>query len=238
MRASTVRIASVYPELLGTYGDTGNVRVLERRLRWRNIPVEIVSVPLSAKVPRSCDLYILGGGEDDAQSVAAKALRSSDLPDAANSGAVVFAVCAGLQILGHTFGTANGSVEPGLGLLDVTTTRLQKRAVGEVITAPNLPLGLPPITGFENHGGATRLGVHAKPLAAVVTGTGNDEDSGQEGVVQGSLVATYLHGPVLARNPALADLLLRMALRTELPPLDDGVIEALRSVRLGLRQGF
>jgi CobQ-like glutamine amidotransferase family enzyme len=231
--ASAVRIAAVYPELLGTYGDGGNLRVLERRLSWRGIAAECIAVPLNAVVPRSCDLYLLGGGEDDAQILAAEALRRSDLAVAVRGGAAVFAVCAGLQLLGHHFETASKRAEKGLGVLDLTTSRLPTRAVGEVVSVPDPRLGLPLMTGFENHGGATALGPGTLPLASVLQGTGNGAGDRSEGAVQGSIIATYLHGPVLARNPALADLVLGLALRTNLEPLADETVHALRAERLG-----
>jgi hypothetical protein len=133
-------------------------------------------------------------------------------------------------MLGQTFEVSGGRVVPGLGLLDVTTTRLATRAVGEVVARVDLP-GIPELTGFENHGGGTTLGPDAAPLARVVSGTGNGA-GGTEGAVQGSIVATYLHGPVLARNPALADLLLSRATGRELAPLDLPSVERLRRDRL------
>jgi CobQ-like glutamine amidotransferase family enzyme len=232
-RESAVRIASLYPEILGTYGDSGNCLVLERRLAWRDLAVEVVTVSLGSPPPNGCDLYVLGGGEDDAQAAVLGALRaSSALGAAVDRGVPVFAVCAGLQLLGHSFELARGEIRPGLGLLDVTTTRLRRRAVGEVVATVDASLGLPELTGFENHGGATRLGPDARPLARVSTGFGNGGgESRAEGALQASIVATYLHGPVLARNPALADLLLSRAVGTELAPLEIAAVDELRRER-------
>ncbi len=234
-----MRLAVLYPELLGTYGDGGNVRVLQQRLAWRGLPAEVVRVNLGESVPRSCDLYVLGGGEDDAQTVALAGLRrGGGLAGAVADGAHVFAVCAGLQLLGTTFRTGEGTAAAGLGLLDLSTGRLPRRAVGEVIVAPDARLGLPLLTGFENHGGATRLGPAASALGIVRRGVGNDDPPAGdpaprvEGAVQGRILATYLHGPVLARNPALADLLLSRVLGTELSPLRLAAVDRLRSERL------
>lgn len=234
---TALRIAVVYPDVLGTYGDTGNALVLERRMAWRGLPVEVVRVPLSAAVPSSCDLYLVGGGEDDAQAAALHELRRArGFAEAAGRGAVVLAVCAGLQMLGLWTKGSDGTVTPGLGLLDVTTRRRAVRAVGELVAVPDPRLGLPLLTGFENHGGATTLGVAARPLATVRTGVGNGggrpDQRRHEGVQQGSILATYLHGPVLARNPALADLLLARATGQELPPLETPSVEVLRRERL------
>ena len=231
---SALRIVSVFPELLGTYGDGGNIMVLGQRLAWRGVPHEVVTVALDEPVPCSGDLYVLGGGEDDAQLVALTALRrSSGLTQALDVGAHVFGVCAGLQLLGQRFDTATGTAYDGLGVLDAVTTRLTRRAVGEVAAEFDAELGLPTLTGFENHAGATTLGPAARPLATVTRGTGNGADGSRgEGALQGRVVATYLHGPVLARNPALADLLLSRALGRPLDELDPGPHELLRRQRL------
>ena len=234
-----MRIAVLFPELLGTYGDGGNVVVLQRRLAWRGWRCEVLRVGLGTPVPEDCDLYVLGGGEDDAQTLAMGGLRGNALAGAVDRGVPVFAVCAGMQLLGTTFSTTRGGEAAGLGLLDVSTGRREVRAVGEVVATPEPDLGLPLLTGFENHGGGTRLGPAARPLARVLTGTGNGGGDGApfEGAVQGSIVATYLHGPVLARNPALADLLLSRATGETLPALPDVPVDALRATLLGARGG-
>jgi CobQ-like glutamine amidotransferase family enzyme len=224
---SAVRLAVVYPELLGTYGDSGNALVLVQRLRWRGIRSEVVSV--DGDVPDSADLYLLGGGEDAAQILAASRLRrSAGLRRAVRRGAPILAVCAGLQVLGERFNGGDGPESAGLGLLDVSTNRLPRRAVGEIVAAPQLPLLREPLTGFENHQGSTHLGPDAAPLARVRTGIGNGAGDASEGAVQGRVIGTYLHGPVLARNPELADLLLSWAIGTALPPLPVPEVSELR----------
>lgn len=238
MSESTIRIAALFPDLLGTYGDGGNAVVLHRRLQWRGIASEIISVPAGASVPDSCDLYLVGGGEDGPQTQAARELRASGaLHRAVDSGAVVLAVCAGMQILGHRFPDATGAMQEGLGLLDCTTSATDApRAVGELLTGDAslsiegrvLPLGR--LTGFENHAGRTTAGATASWLATVDVGIGNGD--GSEGIVNGRVVGTYLHGPALARNPALADALLTIVLDADLEPLDDREIDALRGERI------
>jgi hypothetical protein len=214
-----VRIALVYPSVLGTYGDGGNAVVLTERLRWRGIEAETVAVDISDPLPLDVDAYVLGGGEDSAQTLAVSRLGDGTLRSAADSGKVVFAVCAGFQILGMTFLDGHGKVFPGLGLIDCTTDRLDgPRAVGELLVDSALP-GVGTLTGYENHGGRTVLGSAASPLGTVNAGIGNGEH-GVDGAVQGSVIATYLHGPALARNPALADELLRRIVG-DLAPLDD-----------------
>jgi len=238
--AEPVSIALLYPELLGTYGDGGNAAVLAQRLRWRDIPAEVLDVHAGEPVPRGCQVYLMGGGEDAPQTLAARELRGATsgpgstppLVEAVAAGAAVLAVCAGLQVLGHRFAGEDGKAHDGLGLLDCDTHRdAAARRVGEVVVTADPDLGLPDLTGYENHGGVTTLGPTARPLGKVVVGHGNDGGDGSEGIVNGRVVGTYLHGPVLARNPALADHLLASVLGP-LTPLDDADVEALRSERL------
>jgi CobQ-like glutamine amidotransferase family enzyme len=224
---TSLSIVSVYPEILGTYGDAGNVTVLERRLAWRRIPVRVIPVALGQPLPRSADLYVLGGSEDDNQDRALDALRRSELSAAVRDGAHVFGVCAGMQLLGRSLHDEHRGLVEGLGLLDAVTERLSRRVVGEV-TADFADYDLPALTGFANHGGGTELGPAARPLATTITGRGNDGTSGgPEGAMQGRVVTTYLHGPVLARNPAFADWLLGRVIGAPLPPLPPGPAEAL-----------
>jgi CobQ-like glutamine amidotransferase family enzyme len=266
---SAVRIALLYPDLLGTYGDSGNAVVLAQRLRWRGHPAEVTTVLAGDVVPASCDLYIVGGGEDMPQALAARQLgRPGPLHRAVEGGAAVLAICAGLQILGTRFVGPDGVETAGLGLLDCRSVRgTGRRAVGELVVDPDPESGLPTLTGYENHGGRTLLGPDARPAGRVRTGVGNGdgagldragptprdgdlttargpeeqdgtrgregkhEERGTDGVWTGRIWGTYLHGPVLARNPALADLLLGWVVG-DLEALDDRASEALRAERL------
>jgi len=228
---STLRFISIYPVLLGTYGDGGNLQVLSARARARGFEVEAIELEAGAAVPTTADLYLLGGGEDDAQVAAARALRADGgLGAAAANGAVVFGVCAGYQILGAIFPGSGGVPEPGVGLLDVTTDRLPKRAVGELLAVPTFEGLHQPLTGYENHAGATHLGADVRELGRVEVGIGND--SVLEGAVHGRVLGTYLHGPGLARNPELADLLLSWVVGAALEPWVQPDIDALRDERL------
>lgn len=196
--------------------------------------MEVVTTTVDDPLPVEGDLYVLGGGEDEAQVLALELLRGPGLAAVVDRGTPVLAVCAGLQLLGASLLGGDGTVQPGLGVLDLSTGRLERRAVGEVIARPGL--GLPRLTGFANHGGATVLGPAARPLAHVLSGPGNAGDADpDEGVLQGSVVGTYLHGPVLARNPALADLLLTRAHGGPLSALPEGPPEALHAERLADR---
>ena len=230
--ADTVRIGLVLPDVMGTYGDGGNAVVLRQRLRLRGIAAEIVEITLADAVPDSLDLYTLGGAEDYAQRLATRhLLRYPGLQLAAARGAPVLAICAAIQVLGHWYETSSGERVDGVGLLDVTTSPQPERTIVEGVSTPPIDGLTQPLTGFENHRGGTTLGTDARPLAAVVTGAGNRLGDGVDGAVQGSVVATYLHGPCLARNPELADMLLS-AVVGPLDQLDLPEVEQLRRERL------
>ena len=227
-----LKIVWIYPDLLSTYGDQGNTIVLERRAALRGIPTETVHVRSDQRVPVDGDIFLLGGGEDRPQILAAQRLRKDGgLTEAAGRGAVVFAVCAGYQLLGHEFGGEEGQPVQGLGLLDIRSGRGEKRAVGEIVADVSAELNVPRITGFENHQGVTHLGQNVKPLAKVVAGVGNGTD-GYEGAYYGRVLGTYMHGPALVRNPGLADLLLRWAVGHDIQPLGDTWADRLREERL------
>ncbi len=216
---------------MGTYGDRGNALVLERRLAWRDLPGEVVVVAAGEPIPGSLDVYVLGGAEDVPQTLAAEGLMASApaLARALDGGSVMLAVCAGFQLLGTTYVRPDATVVPGLGLVDAATVAGPRRRIGEVVVDAARP-GLGLLSGFENHAGITTLGPGEAPLGAVRSGSGNGD--GRDGVFRDRrIVATYLHGPVLARNPALADLLLSWV-TGPLPPLDDGVADRLRAERL------
>ena len=240
-RTSAVRIGLVYPELLGTYGDRGNAIVLVERCRWRGIPAELVEVRADEPIPDSLDVYLFGGGEDDPQLMAAEGMLASReaVARAHAGGAAVLAVCAGFQLVGHRYEAADGAVLEGLGLIDMVTRPGPDRLIGEVVVEPSAsvhwgPAGPPPrLTGFENHGGRTTLGPEVEPLGRVVAGGGNGD--GVDGALAERFVGTYLHGPVLPRNPGLADRLLAWVIAPtggRLPELASPLEERLRAERL------
>jgi lipid II isoglutaminyl synthase (glutamine-hydrolysing) len=230
---SPLSLVWVYPDLLSTYGDRGNVLILERRARLRGLPVEIVEVNSDQPVPRGGHIYLMGGGEDLPQTLAARRLLADGgLHDAVAQGAVVFAVCAGYQLLGTEFGGVDDAPVQGLGLLDMRSGRGEQRAVGEIVADVDPALNVGTLTGFENHQGVTRLGPNARPLARTTLGTGNGD--GTEGAYTGRVLGTYLHGPALVRNPGLADLLLYWASGTlpPLPPQAQELANRMRAERL------
>jgi CobQ-like glutamine amidotransferase family enzyme len=231
-----VEVVLVYQSLLGIYGDRGNATVLAKRLAWRGFDAVLTTVEPGEPLPETGDVYLLGGGEDAAQISAVKALRADGgLHRAVDRGAAVLAVCAGYQIVGRSFTVGDtDAVTEGLGLLDVTTTRGPVRAVGEILSRWNGHEGDGDdqwLTGFENHGGYTVLGSGVQPLARVEVGVGNCGD-GTEGAVAGPVIGTYPHGPLLARNPALADHVLEIAVGEPMVPLDRPEVTELRRQRL------
>jgi CobQ-like glutamine amidotransferase family enzyme len=230
---STLTVVLVYPDLLGLYGDRGNALTLLHGARARGVDATLLQVEAGAAVPECGDVYLVGGGEDAPMLLAGELLAAQPaLVRAVQRGASCLAVCAGFQLLADEYAGTDGVPRRGLGVLDVRCGRLPgARAVGEVLCEPvGHPWGL--ISGFENHQGDAVLGPGVTPLGHVVHGTGNGHDR-QEGAVSGGVVATYLHGPVLARNPDLADHLLATAMGDqELPPLVEPEVDRLRRERI------
>jgi len=230
----TTRIVTVYPDLLGTYGDAGNGIILEQRLKRRGLGVEHQCVNSHEPLPEA-DLYVLGGGEDGPQGLAAERLgNDASFMRRVSDGATVFAVCAGYQILTKSFVVMDGSSRQGLGLFDAETIRSNHpRAVGEmvVVADPVLGIGAVTLSGFENHGSLTQLHAGATALGQVTLGVGNGTGGG-EGAIQGTRIGTYLHGPALARNPELADRLLELAGAPALSALNDERARELRQERI------
>jgi len=205
-------IATLFPDLLGTYGDGGNGLVLARRARGRGVQALLIPVELDDDIP-DASVYLLGGGEDGPQRLARDLLASGSFAQRVSDGATVVAVCAGLQILGTSFSVEGNDSYEGLGLVDVETTRGASRSVGDLCVRVGERL----LVGFENHGGRTTLGADVSPLGTVVRGRGND--GALDGYRSGNIWATYAHGPVLALNPWLADVVLESVLGHELEPL-------------------
>jgi CobQ-like glutamine amidotransferase family enzyme len=223
MADSAVAVCLLLPDLLGTYGDRGNATVLARRLEWRGIASEVVVVEGGDTVPGQCDVYVVGGGEDLAQRQALELLRAGGLVGAVERGAALLAICAGYQLIGTSYEIEPGRTQAGLELLDVETVRgTGPRLVGEVTVETPLD-GVGTLHGYENHAGVTILR-SGEPLGRRVDG--EHRDLGPEGCVRGNIVGTYLHGPVLARNPGFADWFLERSVGSTLPPLDERGVAA------------
>jgi CobQ-like glutamine amidotransferase family enzyme len=210
-----VIVGHLYPDYLNIYADRGNIAVLAARARWRGIELEVLAIDIGdASLVGAVDLYYVGGGQDREQALIAPdlAARGDDLREAAETGAAVLAVCGGYQLLGRFYRDRAGGDLPGAGLFPLHTIAGERRMIGDVLLECQLEPGQRrALAGFENHAGRTLLDDGAQPLGRVVAGFGNDGESGFEGCRVGRAIGTYLHGPLLPRNPWLADWLLAQA---------------------------
>lgn len=240
-----IRVGHLYPDYLNIYADRGNIAVLAKRAGWRGHELDVDEIGIGEAVrPGDHDLYYLGGGQDREQLLVSHdlAAKSEPLREAHAGGAAFLAVCGGYQLLGRGYRGHHGDDMPGVGLLPLETVAGDRRMIGNVL----LETAVGPVAGFENHAGRTLLDPGAEPLGRVVSGYGNDGASGYEGCRLGRAIGTYLHGPLLPRNPRLADWILAQALahRTggdppELAPLRDALeaeaqaVSSARSARRG-----
>jgi lipid II isoglutaminyl synthase (glutamine-hydrolysing) len=231
-----LRICHLYPEHLNIYADRGNIAVLRYRCERRGIGFAVAGSGPGDPLPEA-DLYYLGGGQDRDQVAVAGDLvgKADDLRAAVDGGAAVLAVCGGYQLLGHGYRGHAGDDMPGTGLVDLVTEAGPSRMIGNITIRCELDAGDPhTIVGFENHAGRTRLGAGVEPLGRVLHGNGNNGSDGGEGVRAGRVIGTYIHGPLLPKNPWLADWLIQAALARRhgavaLDALDDALeIEAHR----------
>jgi lipid II isoglutaminyl synthase (glutamine-hydrolysing) len=222
-----VRVGHLYPDYLNIYADRGNIAVLAERARLRGHELVVRAIGMRDAVPDGeIDLFYVGGGQDREQELVAHDLRdkADALHAAVDGGAVVLAVCGGYQLLGRSYVDVAGNDLPGVGLLPLQTIAGQKRMIGDVLL--DCAWAGQTLAGFENHAGRTLLDEGAEPLGRVLAGFGNDGRSGAEGCRAGRVYGTYLHGPLLPRNPWFADLVLQEALahaglETTLDPLGD-----------------
>ncbi len=226
-----LRLLALYPEQMNIYADRGNVVFLQRRCQWRGIGFRYASSgPGESFDPADHDLIYIGGGQDRDQLAVAEDMLASKrdaLAFAVSDEASLLAVCGGYQLLGGSYILGERRIA-GLGLIDLETVREPgERLIGNVAIEVDLGAGPQVLAGFENHGGRTYLGKDARPLGKVLRGHGNNGGDGFEGVVEGNVIGTYLHGPLLPKNAWLADELIARALerregtRPELERLDD-----------------
>ncbi|MBV8258665.1 MAG: glutamine amidotransferase [Actinobacteria bacterium] len=239
-----MRVGHLYPDYLNIYADRGNIAVLSRRAAWRGHELEVTGLGLDDEiVPGAHDLYYVGGGQDREQLLVAENLagKAEQLREAVAGGSALLAVCGGYQLLGRGYKGFHGEEMPGVGLLPLETLAGDRRMIGDVLLECELEPGVRrTLAGFENHAGRTKLDPGAEPLGRVLAGFGNDGESGFEGCRSGRVVGTYLHGPLLPRNPWLADWLLAQALAhrsggepPELEPLEDGLEAQAHEVAAG-----
>jgi lipid II isoglutaminyl synthase (glutamine-hydrolysing) len=227
-------VGHLYPSYLNIYADRGNIAVLAARAAWRDVALEVKTIGPGDPTPEDVDLFYVGGGQDREQALIAPdlAARGPVLAEAVVGGAAALAVCGGYQLLGRFYRDRAGDELPGAGVLPLYTVAGERRMIGDVLLECELEPGdLRTLAGFENHAGRTILDEGAEPLGRVVSGFGNDGESGYEGCRLGSAVGTYLHGPLLPRNPWLADWLLAQALghRTGEVPAFERLPDALEA---------
>jgi CobQ-like glutamine amidotransferase family enzyme len=228
----TFTVGWLYPDLMNIYGDRGNILTLLKRAEWRGYDARLVELGRGdIRRIEEVDIFFFGGGQDREQALVYEDLiehKRAPLERAVGDGAVVLAVCGGYQLLGHYYQTAEGERFPGIGLIDVRTEAGKRRFIGDVVVETDgLEITPSTLVGFENHSGRTFLGPQASPLGTVLSGFGNNGRDKTEGLIQGSVVGTYLHGSLLPKNPHLADYLIKNALgrrgAVELSRLDDSV---------------
>ena len=237
-----LNICHLYPDVLNLYGDTGNILCMRRRLAWRGIDSAVQRVRVGEKLDlTSCDLLLIGGGQDFEQEVLLPDLRagkSETLRSAIEDGICVLAICGGYQMLGQYYETWQGVRCDFVGALDLYTVGSQQRMIGNTVYRFRKPDGSEStLVGFENHSGKTWLGKGVEALARVEVGYGNNGEDGTEGVHFKNVFGSYSHGPLLPKNPAFCDLLLQTALerrygRAELEALDDSAEQAAHDAML------
>jgi len=233
-------VGHLYPDYLNIYADRGNIAVLARRAAWRGHELDVRTVSVAEPVrPGEHDLLYVGGGQDREQALVAEdlAAKAEGVREAVAAGAALLAVCGGYQLLGRSYRDVHSVDLPGIGLFPLETVAGETRMIGDVLLECELEPGVSrTLAGFENHAGRTRLDPGAEPLGRVVAGFGNDGESGWEGCRLGRAVGTYLHGPLLPRNPWFADWLLAQALAhrlgepPELTPLGDDLEQQAHEV--------
>lgn len=249
-----LRIAHLYPDLMNTYGDMGNIIALTKRCEWRNIPVSVHNVTLGDKVdPDFYDFYFFGGGQDWQQEVVAQDLliKMDALQKAKENKAVFLSICGGYQLLGQYYQDFEGKKLYGAGVIDAYTKASHKRMINNLVVEidSDIAFGLQStvyrlqtkLVGFENHWGQTFLGQKAHPLGKVLLGNGNNGEDLTEGAIDGTAFGCYLHGSLLPKNPHFADYLLRLALQRRhgdinLSQLDDNL--ALEAHKLAILRAY
>ena len=234
-----IRVGHLYPDYLNIYADRGNIAVFDARARARGLELDVAPIGLGETVdPGAYDLFYVGGGQDREQALIAKdiATKSEALQQAAAEGAAMLAVCGGYQLLGRRYLDRYGGDLPGAAVLPLETVAGERRMIGDVLLECSFA-GPETLAGFENHAGRTLLDEGAEPLGRVISGFGNNGESGYEGCRVGRVVGTYLHGPLLPRNPWLADWLLAQAVAHqtgEEPPVLDPLDDALEAEAPGV----
>jgi len=237
-------IGWLYPELMNIYGDRGNIIALLKRCQWRDIETKVIemNVGFDASELRNCDLLLMGGAQDKQQKIVSDDLykKADILSKMIENGIPGLYICGAYQFLGKYYKESDGTIINGLGIFDLYTQNpgeKYKRLIGNTAAklSPEI-LENKTLIGFENHGGRTYLGKNIKPLGSVISGFGNNGEDKTEGAVYKNSIGTYLHGPILPKNPELADYLIKISLKIkykedfELKKLDDSIADNARKV--------
>lgn len=228
-----LKIVHLYPREMNIYGDNGNTLVIRRRVEWRGMGAEIIAVGVGDDLPNDVDMIISGGGQDKGQIKVEKDLQSrkAQLSSMASDGVAMLLICGTYQLFGHRFITHNQESINGIGILDIETHAGPQRLIGNIVTDSDHGR----LVGYENHSGLTFVGSGSTVFGSVVSGSGNNGQDGSEGAVSNNVFGTYLHGPILPKNPHFADVLIKKAVNRkfgtqELQPLDDGLEETAHLV--------
>ncbi|MHB8966863.1 MAG: type 1 glutamine amidotransferase [Thermoleophilia bacterium] len=242
-----MRVAHLYPGMMNIYADRGNIIALERHCAWRGIGFSVTGFSLDEPIDwGGYDFFYLGGGQDRDQRLVSEDLRrrGSGLIEAVEGGAVVLAVCGGYQLLGDYYITGVGERMEGVGLFGAHTVAGTRRCIGNVVVEAGIGGRTLTLAGFENHAGKTYLDAGQQPLGTVVSGFGNNAEDGTEGIIYRNAIGTYLHGPLLPKNTALAEYLVLQALRHRhgedvgpLSPIDYAFEDEAREVAVRLAGG-
>lgn len=229
----SLKIVHLYPKEMNIYGDNGNTLVLQKRLEWRGIGAQVVHIGVGDELPKDVDIIVSGGGQDKGQIIVENDLhaRADALKSLANDGVTMLLICGTYQLFGHRFITQKEEIIKGIGVLDIETRGGPRRLIGNITTSTEYG----ELVGYENHSGLTYIGSDSKMFGSVISGAGNNGEDKTEGAVSQNVFGTYLHGPVLPKNPRFADALLSLALNRkfgtqELSPLDDGLENTAHSV--------
>lgn len=247
----SLTIGWLYPDLMSTYGDRGNILSLQKRCEWRNITLKILPITAETSIDnlRSINLLFGGGAQDLEQEIVIKDLRKKGplIRDLIENEKPALFVCGAPQLMGKYYEPAEGEKIEGLGIFDMYTKhpgKSAKRLIGNIVAQVNSVISNSTIVGFENHGGRSYLGASAKPFARVIKGFGNNGADKTEGVIYKNAIGCYFHGPLLPKNPQIADWMIKKALEVkysfslELQELDDSLENQARDAiakRLGVR---
>lgn len=206
----TITLLQIYPRDMNIYGDWGNALVLQRRLQWHGYHVNLIEYNKGDTFPADVDIIVGGGGQDSGQDIIQNDLLTigDRLKQLAQDGVPMLVICGLYQLFGNFFKTQDGHTIKGIGLLDIETHAGPERLAGNITTHSTL---FGDIIGYENHSGQTFLSTETTPLGTVVKGAGNNGQDETEGVLHHYVIASYLHGSLLPKNPAIADWLIEKA---------------------------